>query len=127
MLSSTTRKGNSEGHRNSFVNLQHALIKVAEIVSITLCHSDNIKQFFSEERLPPELGEIQDSKDYKEPLNLLAERALLIYDYRLKRAELQHSIAEYCTEQDINNRIYNRKKHVVCKLYKIIIRLRVKY
>lgn len=104
--------GNNEATRN----VQEKLAKEGlKGIDAYLGNSDNIKQFFSEERLPPELGEIQDSKGYKEPLNLLAERALLIYDYRLKRAELQHSIAEYCTEQDINNKIYNRKKHVVCK------------
>lgn len=100
--------GNNEATRNVHEKIEKEGIKG---IDAYLGNKENIKQFFSQESVIPEFGEIHNTEKNNGSIKLLAEKALNIYDCRLKSAELQHLIDEYLVEKNVNDKIYNQKKH----------------
>lgn len=102
--------GNNEATRNVHEKIEKEGIHG---IDAYLGNKENIKQFFLGKRELPEFGEIHKIEINNGSIKSLSEKALNIYDCRLRSAELQHLINEYSVEQNINDKIYSKQKSCV--------------
>lgn len=104
--------GNNEATRNVHEKIEREGIKG---IDAYLGNKENIKQFFSQNQILPEFGEIRNSGPYSESLKTLSEKAIKIYESRIRSAELKHLINEYSIEKEVNDENYRLKEHNVPK------------